>query len=358
MRIGMFSPYSLTLPGGVQGQVLGLARAMRRLGHECRVLGPCDGPPPEPGITPLGNAIPLAANGSVAPIAPDPPAVLRTIRAVREEAFDVLHLHEPLVPGCTLTALLYHSAPALATFHAAGESASYKWLAPFLRAIAKKIDLRVAVSDDAAQLAGNSIGGEFTILFNGVDVERFAAAKAWPKTGRTLFFVGRHEERKGLETLLQAHARLPEDVRLWVAGTGPQTEELRTRYSSPRIEWLGRIGDGELASRWKSADVYCAPSLGGESFGVVLLESMAAGTVVVASDIAGYRNVARAEKDALVFPPGDANALARQLERVLNDDVLRATLEAEGYRRANEYSMDALAKHYVALYETILDRPR
>lgn len=142
MRIGMFSPYSLSIPGGVQGQVLGLARALRRAGNDVRVLGPCDGPPPESGVTPLGNALPLAANGSVAPIAPDPAAVLRTIRAINDEDFDVIHLHEPMVPGCTMTALLYDAAPMLGTFHAAGRSSSYRYLRAPLRWLAKKLDMR------------------------------------------------------------------------------------------------------------------------------------------------------------------------------------------------------------------------
>ena len=133
MRVGLVCPYSLTLPGGVQGQVLGLARSLRAMGHEARVLGPCDGPPPDVGVTPLGDCVPLAANGSVAPIAPDASCALRTIRALRDEEFDVLHLHEPLVPGPTMTALIAASTPKVGTFHAAGASAPYRWLFPVTR---------------------------------------------------------------------------------------------------------------------------------------------------------------------------------------------------------------------------------
>lgn len=350
----MFSPYSLSLPGGVQGQVLGLARALRRQGHFVRVLGPCDGPPPESGVTPLGNAIPLAANGSVAPIAPDPSAALRTIRALNDEDFDILHLHEPLVPGCTLTALLYKPCPVVATFHAAGASASYKWLRMFVRRGASRIDIRVAVSKDAAALARSAIGGDFELLFNGVETERFANASPWPTESPTVLFVGRHEQRKGLEVLLQAHQQLGLDVRVWIAGNGPQTNELRARYTDPRLEWLGRISDDELNRRWRAADVYCAPSLGGESFGVVLLESMAAGAPVVASDIPGYRNVATHEVDALLVPPGDPIALSKALERVMGDASLAATLRRNGDSRADGYSMDTLARRYVEIYERLV----
>ena len=152
--MGIVSPYSLTLPGGVQGQILGLARALRRQGVDARVLGPCDGPPPDACVTPLGNSLPTAANGSIAPLAPDLSAQLRTIRALRDEAFDVLHLHEPLAPGPTMTAVVVKNAPIVATFHAAGGSASYRYLNPIVRWMARRLDYRCAVSEDARRMAG------------------------------------------------------------------------------------------------------------------------------------------------------------------------------------------------------------
>lgn len=352
----MFSPYSLTIPGGVQGQVLGLARALRRQGHVVRVLGPCDGPPPESGVTPLGNAVPLAANGSVAPIAPDPAAALRTIRVLNDEEFDVIHLHEPLVPGPNLTALLYKPAPILGTFHAAGRSSSYRLLQRPLAWGAKKLDLRVAVSADAEALAKASLGGHYTRLFNGVDTGRFSGATPAATEGPTVLFVGRHEERKGLGVLLEAHSMMPLNVRLWIVGAGPQTGELRARFPSPMISWLGRLDDATLARYWTGADVYCAPSLGGESFGVVLLESMAAGTPVVASDIDGYRSVARDEQDGLLVAPGDAAGLAKSLKRVMEEPELAESLRIRGHVRAAEFSMDTLATRYSELYETIRRR--
>ena len=147
-------PYSLTIPGGVQGQVLGLARSLRNQGHEVRVLGPCDGPPPDAGVTPLGKSVPLAANGSIAPIAPDVSAALRTFRVLRDEEFDVLHLHEPLVPGPCMWSGLIRSAPIVATFHAAGVSAAYRFGGFLLKILTNRIDIRCAVSDDAVELAG------------------------------------------------------------------------------------------------------------------------------------------------------------------------------------------------------------
>lgn len=348
----MVCPYSLTLPGGVQGQVLALARVLRTLGHEVRVLGPADGPPPDAGVTPLGNSVPLAANGSIAPLAPDPACALRTIRALADEDFDVVHLHEPLTPGPCLTALLAASGPIVGTFHAAGVSAAYRWLGPLLRPVVQRVDRRFAVSPDARDLAARYLGGRYELVGNGIDVPRFAKATPMATDGRTIFFVGRHEQRKGLEVLLDAMASLPRDVRLWVAGDGPETARLRDRTAAdPRVEWLGRVDDDELAVRMASADVFCAPSLHGESFGVVLLESMAARTPVVASDLPGYRNVARADREALLVPPGDASALAVALHRVLDDPVAAARLVAGGELRAESFSMEHLAERYADAYE-------
>lgn len=353
MRIGLVCPYSLTLPGGVQGQVLGLARSLRAAGHDARVLGPCDGPPPDAGVTPLGASIPLAANGSIAPIAPDLPCALRTIRALRDEAFDVVHLHEPMVPGPCMVSAIVKTAPLVGTFHAAGVSAAYRWAGGPLGWLADRLDARCAVSEDARCLAEDHIGGEYELVFNGIELERFAKATPWPTEGPTVLYVGRHEPRKGLAVLLEAMASMPPDVRLWVTSDGPDTARLRARYDDPRVEWLGRVDDGERNRRMKGADVFCAPSLHGESFGVVLLEAMAASTPVVASDLPGYRNVARQGREGLLVPPGDAGALAEALRRALTDgDTARALVEA-GDRRADELSMDRLAEHYLGLYASL-----
>ena len=180
MRIGLVCPYSLTVPGGVQGQVLGLARELRRLGHEARVLGPCDGPPPESFVTPLGNSLPTAANGSVAPIAPDASAALRTIRALNDEAFDIVHVHEPLAPGPTMTSVLMHPAPMVGTFHAAGRSTSYRFASGPLRWAAGRIDRKVVVSKDAMELVQSHLGGEYDILFNGVEIHLIASTAPTP----------------------------------------------------------------------------------------------------------------------------------------------------------------------------------
>jgi len=354
LRVGMVCPYSLSVPGGVQAQVMGLSRELRRMGIEVRVLAPCDGPPPATFVTPLGNSLPTSANGSIAPLAPDPSCQLRTIRTLIDEEFDVLHLHEPFLPGPTQTATLLHTAPIIGTFHSAGESAAYKYLRRPVLAASHRLAHRVAVSKDAEELVHRYIGGEYEILFNGVELDQYATIGPYPTVGPTVFFLGRHEERKGLDVLLAAMRQLPDDVRLWVAGTGPDTARLRAQYAGDsRIEWLGRITDEEKVARLKGATVFCAPSLHGESFGVVLVEAMAADTAIVASGLDGYRNVATDDVNAVLVEPGDVGALAAGLKRALYDSDLRGRLVAAGGPRADEFSMRRLAELYAAHYRRI-----
>ncbi|HZI37863.1 MAG TPA: glycosyltransferase family 4 protein [Acidimicrobiia bacterium] len=360
MRVVLICPYSLSLPGGVQGQVLGLARTLRQRGVSATVLGPCDGPPPEPGVISVGPSVSLAANGSVAPLALDPPAIRRTLEALAATQPDVLHLHEPLVPGPALTALLAGNVPAVGTFHASGRVPAYVWLRPAVRAVARRIGLRTAVSPEARALAERWLGGACQVLPNGVEIERFAKAgelhlPPGDAERRAILFVGRHEPRKGLDVLLEAFRQLDRDAVLWVAGVGPNTSAL-TATAPPGVEWLGRISDQELAQRLRAATVFCAPSLHGESFGVILLEAMAAGTPVVASDISGYRDVARQDKEAVLVPGGDPAALAGGLRRVLDDATLAGRLVEAGTARAASFSMERLAGRYADLYETLLAR--
>ncbi len=354
LRVGIICPYSLTMPGGVQGQVLALARALRAEGCNARVLAPCDGPPPDSDVTPLGNSLPAVANGSVAPVAPDPAAQLRTIRALRDEDFDVLHLHEPMAPGPTMTAVLLKPAPLVATYHAAGGSRAYDYLKPGVAWMARRIDRNFAVSEDALQMASDALGGDYEVVFNGVEIERARTAEPEPATGPTVFFVGRHEPRKGLAVLLEAFESLPDNTRLWVAGDGPETNELRAaRFGIDRIEWLGRISETEKLRRMRGATVFCAPSLRGESFGVVLIEAMAAGTPVVASDLPGYAAVALQGEAAALVPPGDAAALGAALNDVLTSERRQKQLSEAGERRADDFAMRRLARTYLAAYEEV-----
>ena len=360
MRVGLVCPYSLSLPGGVQGQVLGLARELRRQGHEARVLGPCDGPPPEAFVTPLGNSLPTAANGSIAPLAPDPPAALRTIRVLNDERFDVVHVHEPLAPGPPMTTVMMHPAPLVGTFHAAGRSSSYVVFRPIVRWMAARIDRKVVVSKDALELAQSHLGGEYSVLFNGVEVDEIAGTAPTPTTNPTIFFLGRHEERKGLAVLLRAFRSLPDDVRLWIGGDGPDAPQLRAESPRRRAHLVARPDQRRREVR---------PPAG--RFGA--LRAVVARRVVRRradrGDGGGHpRRGQRASTatatspptgvDALLVPPGDADALATALGKVLADETLAAALGAAGRRRAEEFSMRTLAAEYAGIYRQLVERAR
>lgn len=351
----MVCPYSMGVWGGVQSQVLGLGRSLRAKGVDVQVLAPCDGLPPETWVTPLGNSMPYAQNGSLAPVAPDPAAQLRALGAVWDERFDLLHLHEPLAPGPTLTTIVVKPVPLIGTFHASGDIAVYRYLRPLLRRLTTRLDTKVAVSAEAAGMAQRHLGGEYEILFNGIEIERFASAPSERTEGPTVLFLARHEPRKGLSVLLEASRRLPTDVVIWIGGVGPQTADLRRLHAdNPRLRWLGELTESEKASRLASADVFCAPSLGGESFGVVLLEGMAAGTPVVASDLEAYRVTARDGLDASLFATGDADSLAKALSAALTRDSEVDRKVESGRERAASFAMSSLADAYLARYQRLL----
>ncbi|HXQ75881.1 MAG TPA: glycosyltransferase family 4 protein [Acidimicrobiales bacterium] len=363
MRIALVCPYSLSQPGGVQGQVLGLARALEAIGLDTLVLAPADGPVGDMAshVVALGRSLPVPANGSVAPISLGPVGAGRAVRRIRGAGVDVVHLHEPLAPGAGYACLVACPQPKVGTFHRAGASAAYRLLGPVARWAARHLDVRCAVSPEAMTTAREALGGRYEVVGNGVELDRFAAAEPWPTRGPTVLFVGRHERRKGLGILLEAFGR--DDgpgatATLWVVGHGPETDALRARLpAGARVEWLGRVGDDELASRLRGAHVLCAPSLGGESFGMVLLEAMAARTAVVASDIPGYRFVAG--RHARLVTPGDAVALARALARSVDDVTASAGASApaaldSAFAHASTWSMARLAERYTGIYEAAL----
>jgi phosphatidyl-myo-inositol alpha-mannosyltransferase len=356
----MLSPYSLSRPGGVQGQVIGLSRALRARGHEVTVVAPASAPDAVPDPIGehylIGRPTELHSNGSVAPVAMWPRSAARAERFVRKGGFDVAHLHEPLAPMAAYGLVLTAPLPMVGTYHRAGVSRWVPVLKPLAELVGRRMQIRVAVSEAARQTGLRSGGGDFDVLFNGVEMERFeSAAPVRDEEGRpAVLFLGRHEQRKGLNVLLDAFAMLERPAVLWVAGDGPGTEVQRRRYpESDRVRWLGLLSDHEVAARLAGAAVLCAPSLQGESFGMVLLEGMAAGCAVVASDVEGYRTASGGH--AALVPPGDAGALARSLGCALADAVEGAGQSStEARKAATEYarawSMDTLAERYLDVY--------
>ena len=365
MKVGMLSPYSLSRPGGVQGQVFGLSRALRKLGHEVTVIGPQDDGATVEGeeVVVVGRPTGLHSNGSVAPVTISPMVSVRTERYVRHSDFDVLHIHEPLAPMAPYGLMITDPVPMVGTFHRAGVSRWVPVFKPLARLVGRRMEVRVAVSEAARETGTKSAGGEYEVLFNGVDIERFTAAVPTPTDDRpTVLFLGRHEARKGLGVLLDAFAQVERPAVLWVAGDGPSSEVERRRHpESDRVKWLGLLSDEEVAARAAGADVLCAPSLRGESFGMVLLEAMAARCAVVASDLDGYRSAAGGHAE--LVPPGDVVALSRALGATLADVVEgtgksgpEALKAAEAH--AQGWSMEHLAECYVDVYERAMQRFR
>ena len=269
----MVCPYSLSIPGGVQAQVLGLARELRRPGHEVRVLGPCDGPPPEAFVTPLGDSLPTAANGSIAPLAPDPSASLRTFRALRDEQFDVIHVHEPLAPGPSITTVTLHYAPTVGTFHAAGRSTDVPGV-PARAAPAARAD-----RPEGGGVEGRARAGARSPRRRPVGVPRAVQRRRdRPRSGRrrrarsdrpAIFFLGRHEERKGLDVLL-ARAAAARARRVVLGGRGRARHRsapgrARRRPAHRVARRIVRPGEGgaPAAARRCSAPRRCTASRSG-----------------------------------------------------------------------------------------------
>ena len=351
----MVCPYSLGYPGGVQSQVVGLSEAMRRLGHEVELLAPCDDLKPPYEMVCLGPSLRLRANGSVAPTGLRARTLFNLRHRLRHSDFDVVHLHEPLAPGPSLVTLASVDVPVIGTFHRQGASVAYLAWGKVFKHLANRLAGRFAVSSEAAQTARRVIGGDYKVVGNGVDLERFASGPVWPTQNKTVLFLGRHEHRKGLEVLLDAIPRVDSDVQFWIAGDGPESPELHRKYSRlANVHWLGRISDAEVALRLGAADVFVAPSLYGESFGVVLLEAMASRTAIVASDISGYRDVARDGQEAVLVEVGDSGAVARSIDSILQNDALRERLVSNGLLRAAAFSMDNLAKVYIGAFQEAL----
>ena len=358
MRVGLVCPYSLTIPGGVQGQVLGPGRSLRSLGHEVRVsvlrrpAARCGRHPARPQRPDRRQRLGRPAG------APDPSAQLRTIRALRDEDFEVLHLHEPMAPGPCITALLMwasrrRSGPSTPRARAPPTATSDgAW-----RRMARRLDHRCAVSPDAVALAESGLGGTYELLFNGGRGGALRRRPGPPHRRPDDLLPRPPRARARASRCCSPPWPTSPDVRVWVGGDGPQTEELQERVPPrPRIEWLGRISDDERSARMRGCTVYCSPSVRGESFGMVLLEAMASGCALVASDLDGHRNVASDGVDALLAPVGDAAALAKALRRVLDDEALRAELVAGGRRRADQLSMTHLAERYDEIYRRLVPR--
>ena len=365
MKVGIVCPYSFDVPGGVQGHVTDLARALQARGHEVSVLAPADEDADLPDfVHPAGRALGIRYNGSVARLQFGPVSYARVRRWLREGAFDVLHLHEPAAPSLSLLALKVADGPIVATFHTSTpRSRTLSAFQPVLRPLLEKITARIAVSALARRVQVEHAGGDAVEIPNGVDVEFFARAlplDGYPRAGGTIGFVGRFTEpRKGMEVLLDAARRLlPEfpELRVLVVGRG-EPDALRRMAGpelAPHVELLGQVDDATKARALRSVDVYCAPNTGGESFGMILTEAMAAGTAVAASNLDSFRRVLDDGRAGALFTTGDAAALTDCLRDLLGDPTRRASLAAAAGERVVIYDWPVVVTQVLRVYETAI----
>jgi phosphatidylinositol alpha-mannosyltransferase len=363
VRIGIVCPYSWHIPGGVQTHVRDLAETLIGMGHWVSVLAPGDDDDPtlEPYVVPAGKAVPIPYNGSVARLQFGLVSAARVRRWLRDGEFDVVHVHEPAPPSLSLLTCMIYDGTLVATFHSA--STRSRFLAMFdtvLQPFLEKLTGSIAVSSAARKMIVEHLGLDAVVIPNGVAVRQYADAAPLPghrSNGQTVGFVGRFDEpRKGFDILIEALALLAPDrpdLRLLVAGRGDQ-EQVRATLPSAlagRVELLGQVSEAEKAAMLVTVDAYCAPNTGNESFGIILLEAMAARTPVVASDLDVFRRVLDDGRAGVLFPTGDPVALAGALERVLDDAELRRRLIAAGSAAIVPFDWATVAVQVLRVYE-------
>ncbi len=365
MRIGIVCPYSLDVPGGVQNHVKDLAEALIALGHEVSVLAPSESDDLPSYVVPAGRAVPVPYNGSVARMSFGPMVAARVRRWLHDGAFDVLHLHEPATPSLSLLALWAAECPVVATYHSSNtRSRALSASAAILRPSLEKISARIAVSEYSRGTQVSHVGGEPVIIPNGLYVDRFSSAQPrpeWRGSDGTVAFVGRlGESRKGFPLLAAAFGEVAASrpgLRLLVVGGGDidEARALLPETVRDQVTFLGRASDEDKAAALRTADVYVAPNTGGESFGIVLVEAMAAGATVLASDIPAFRRVLEDGECGVLFRNEDAADLAVRLADLLHDPDRRAALNAVARTAVRRYDWSSVAGQILRVYETVVE---
>ncbi|MCH8987216.1 MAG: glycosyltransferase family 4 protein [Chloroflexi bacterium] len=368
MKIAMVSPYDFTWPGGVTAHVTQLARALGRSGHEVQVLAP-HSPSRECQdadlLVPLGRSVPLPSGGSIARVSLSWWLYPKVRALLQREQYDIIHLHEPMAPILPLCVLEFSRSVNVGTFHASyARQHLYRVTHPIIKRWHQRLHGNIAVSPAARRYVNNTFPGDYEIIPNGIDFDRFSAGVAplpqYQDGKLNILFVGRLEKRKGLRYLLEAYGKLKWDlpnIRLIVVGPGnPDKESYRiiSSHNLQDVEFVGRVSYEDLPRYYASADIFCSPATGAESFGIVLLEAMAAGKPVVASDIEGFRGIVTDGEQGLLVPKKDSDALAGALGTLARDPELRRRLGGQGNRSAEDFRWEVVAGQVEDYYNSCL----
>ena len=368
MKIALVSPYDFTWPGGVTVHISQLADQFINMGHEVKILAP-HSPSRDSGrsdFVPLGRSVPIPSGGSIARLSLSIWQRWKIKALLKTEQFDVVHLHEPLMPVLPLYVLQFSNALNVGTFHAVfGRFRNYGWSHPLLKRWFKKLDGRIAVSPAASQYVSRFFPAEYQIIPNGIDVDHFSLPpEPIPELADgklNLLFVGRMEKRKGLRYLLEAYSKLKwdfDDLRLVVVGPGNLDKDCHRILSERNIQdvhFVGNVPYQELRRYYQSAHICCAPATGRESFGIVLLEAMASGKPLVASRIPGYAAVLNHREQGLLVPPKEAGALADALALLIRNPELRSQMGKRGQTTVEQYRWNKVARRVMDYYLELMD---
>jgi len=374
MKIALVSPYDFAYPGGVTNHISALEHHFTRMGHEVRVIAPASKVAPDFGgkFIPIGRPRPIPASGSIVRITISLHLAPRIKAVLDEENFDVIHLHEPFMPMLCTAVLRFSHTANIGTFHACDGSPGYNWGKPIstimLNRRARKLDGKIAVSKPAMEFAQKYVHGYYNIIPNGIDLEHFSPEVSpideFCDGKLNILFVGRLEKRKGMNYLLEAYRRAKREIpnlRLIIVGPGTR---LRHKYEKQvgrngleDVVFVGQVSYNELPRYYKTADIFCAPATGRESFGIVLLEAMAVGKPIIASNIEGYGNVLTHGAEGLLVPPKDEEGLAQALVSLLSDESLRQQMGDKGRLKVQEYNWERIAQRVLNYYMRILSEP-
>lgn len=369
MKIGLVSPYDFSYSGGVNNHIAHLAKHFTEWGHEVKILAPCsqdvNGSYACPVIS-IGRPFPISAIGTVARIPVSPWLPFQVALTLQREKFDILHIHEPLIPLLPLTVLQTSPSVNVGTFHAYhNRPRFYKWASPFLKRCLPRLRGKIVVSEPAREFVARHLPADYRVIPNGIDIHHFnglGAPRPHYDDGKlNILFVGRLERRKGLDYLLQAYGRVKDQLppsRLIVVGSGGKNDARYHRMCNhlgiDETVFTGFVSNDDLPGYYASADIFCAPATDGESFGIILLEAMACGVPVIASKVAGYASVLEHEAEGLLVKPKDAADLGQALQKLAGDRSLREQMGTRGRTKAERYNWEHVAREVLEYYQSVI----